>query len=32
MSGMNYGRNFKRFTAEQFPNKEGIFYSESSKK
>lgn len=32
MSGLNYGRNFKRFNDEQFPNEEGVFFSQSSKK
>ncbi|MCY0967899.1 hypothetical protein [Chryseobacterium wangxinyae] len=31
MSGLNYGKNFRRFDTEQFPNEEGVFYSESSK-
>jgi len=32
MSGLNYGKNYRRFCAEQFPNKEGVFFSKTSNK
>lgn len=32
MSGLNYGKTFRRFAAEQFPNEEGVFFSKSSNK
>ncbi|MDF2931259.1 MAG: hypothetical protein K0R36_590 [Chryseobacterium sp.] len=32
MSGLNYGKTFRRFCAEQFPNEEGVFFSKVSNK
>lgn len=32
MAGLNYGKTFRRFKAEKFPEKEGVFFSEVSKK
>lgn len=32
MAGLNHGKSFRRFTSEKFPEKEGVFLSEVSKK
>lgn len=32
MAGLNYGKTFRRFTAEKFPENEGVYFSEVSKK
>lgn len=32
MAGLNHGKSFRRFIEEKFPNEEGVFYSEVSKK